>query len=88
MKIGKIVEVIGTKVKAIIYEKMPPHIITNTDIVSAPQINTYVKTHIGLNIIICQIIGEYLKLDNKESKEIGYFVELEVKISTPALLSQ
>lgn len=38
MKIGKIVEVIGTKVKAIIYEKMPPHIITNTDIVSAPQI--------------------------------------------------
>ena len=34
MKIGKIVEVIGTKVKAIIYEKMPPHIITNTDIVS------------------------------------------------------
>lgn len=79
MKIGKIVEVIGTKVKAIIYEKMPPHIITNTDIVSAPQINTYVKTRIGLNIIICQIIGEYLKLDNKESKEIGYFVELEVK---------
>ncbi len=49
MKIGKIVEVIGTKVKAIIYEKMPPHIITNTDIVSAPQINTYVKTRIGLN---------------------------------------
>ena len=79
MKIGKIVEVIGTKVKAIIYEKMPPYILYNTTIVSAPQINTYVKTRIGLNTIICQIVGEYLKLDNKESKEIGYFVELEVK---------
>lgn len=79
MKIGKIVEVIGTKVKAIIYEKMPPHLLYNTNIISAPQINTYVKTRIGLNTIICQIIGEYLKLDNKESKEIGYFVELEVK---------
>ena len=79
MKIGKIVEVMGTRVKAIIYEKMPPYLLYNTNIISAPQINTYVKTRIGLNTIICQIIGEYLKLDNKESKEIGYFIELEVK---------
>lgn len=79
MKIGKIVEVMGTRVKAIIYEKMPPYLLYNTNIISAPQINTYVKTRIGLNTIICQIIGEYLKLDNKESKEVGYFIELEVK---------
>ena len=79
MLIGKIVEVRGIKILAKMDQKLPPHIIENGNIIPAPQINSYVKTRVGLDIIICQIVGEYLKFDNNESKEIAYLVELEVK---------
>lgn len=79
MLIGKIVEVRGIKIIAKMDKKLPPHIIENGNIIPAPQINSYVKTRVGLDIIICQIVGEYLKFDNNETKEIAYLVELEVK---------
>ena len=79
MLIGKIVEVRGIKILAKMDKKLPPHIIENGKIIPAPQINSYVKTRVGLDIIICQIVGEYLKFDNNEDKEIAYLVELEVK---------
>ncbi|MCI8272816.1 MAG: ATP-binding protein [Clostridia bacterium] len=79
MLIGKIVEVRGIKILAKMDKKLPPHIIENGNIIPAPQINSYVKTRVGLDIIICQIVGEYLKFDNNETKEIAYLVELEVK---------
>ena len=79
MLIGKIVEVRGIKILAKMDQKLPPHIIENGNIIPAPQINSYVKTRVGLDIIICQIVGEYLKFDNNETKEIAYLVELEVK---------
>ena len=77
MLIGKIVEVRGIKILAKMDKKLPPHIIENGKIIPAPQINSYVKTRVGLDIIICQIVGEYLKFDNNENKEILYLVELE-----------
>lgn len=79
MLIGKIVEVRGIKILAKMDKKLPPHIIENGKIIPAPQINSYVKTRVGLDIIICQIVGEYLNFDNNEDKEIAYLVELEVK---------
>lgn len=79
MIVGKIVEVKGIKILAKFDEKLPPHLIENGKIIPAPQINSYVKTRVGLDTIICQIVGEYLKLDNNQGKEIAYLVELEVR---------
>ena len=79
MIVGKIVEVRGIKILAKFDEKLPPHLIKNKDIIPAPQINSYVKTRVGLDIIICQIVGEYLKFDNNQGKEVAYLVELEVR---------
>lgn len=79
MIVGKIVEVRGIKILAKFDEKLPPHLIENRNIIPAPQINSYVKTRVGLDTIICQIVGEYLKFDNNQGKEIAYLVELEVR---------
>lgn len=79
MIVGKIVEVRGIKILAKFDEKLPPHLIENKNIIPSPQINSYVKTRVGLDTIICQIVGEYLKFDNIQGKEIAYLVELEVR---------
>lgn len=77
MTIGSIIEVRGVKVAAKFYQKLPPHIIENANIFPAPQINSYVKTNVGLDTIICQIVGEHLeKNDNGISDHI---VDLEVR---------
>ncbi len=77
MVIGSISEVRGIKVSAKFYEKLPPHIINNGNIFPAPQINSYVKTNVGLDTIICQIVGEYLNEEEKTNN--NYIVELEVR---------
>ncbi len=59
------------------YKKLPPHIITNGDIFPAPQINSYVKTNVGLDTIICQISGEYEEFLNDHTQK--HIVELEIR---------
>lgn len=77
MVIGKIIEVRGIKAKAEFYKQMPPHIINNGDIFPAPQINSYIKTNVGLDTVICQICGEYYEFNINEAKK--YIVELEIR---------
>jgi len=78
IEIGKIVEVRGLRVRAELYELLPPYLVENGVINIAPRINTYVKTKVGLDTIICQITGEYY--DEKiQGQFTGYFLDLTVK---------
>lgn len=77
MIIGKIIEVRGIKAKAEFYKQMPPHVINNGDIFPAPQINSYIKTNVGLDTVICQICGEYYEFNVNNTKK--YIVELEIR---------
>ena len=42
--IGRIVEVRGINVKAKLFRLLPPYLINNGIVVSAPKINSFVKT--------------------------------------------
>ena len=75
MLIGKIIEVKGIKAKAEFYKKLPPHLITTGDIFPAPQINSYVKTNVGLDTLICQISGEYEDFDYNKK----HIIDLEIR---------
>ena len=46
-EIGRIVEVKGVSVKAELFELLPPYLFNNGEVVTAPRINTYVKTRVG-----------------------------------------
>ena len=59
MKVGRITRVDGVRVVATFYERLQPFLITNEDIVTSPRINSFVKTNIGLDTVICQIVGEH-----------------------------
>ena len=78
IKIGKVTEVRGVNIKAELYELLPPYIIEKGKSYVAPRINTYVKTKVGLDEIICQITGEYYDELHK-GQFTGYFIELSVK---------
>ena len=78
IKIGKVTEVRGVNIKAELYELLPPYIIEKGKSYVAPRINTYVKTKVGLDEIICQITGEYYDELHK-GQFTGYFLELSVK---------
>lgn len=77
-EIGKVVEVRGVLVKAELYELMPPYIFDHGDVIIAPRINTFVKTKVGLETIICQITGEYYE-EQKKGQFTGYYLDLTVK---------
>ena len=49
-EVGRIVEVRGTKVRAELFELLPPYLIENGKAYIAPRINTIVKTKVGLDI--------------------------------------
>lgn len=75
--VGRIIEVKGLQVKAKLHDLLPPYLIENGNRESAPKINGFVKTKIGIDTIICQVVGEY-------SEEIGtdvkyHFLDLQVK---------
>lgn len=72
--IGKIVEVSGLSIKARLFELLPPYLVNRGDRESAPKINGFVKTRIGLDTAVCQVVGEY----NEDGKD-NYFLKLEVK---------
>lgn len=75
--IGRIVEVRGINVKAKLFRLLPPYLINNGIVVSAPKINSFVKTKVGLDTIICQVNGEYNV--EKEDKATNYYIDLTVK---------
>lgn len=77
-EIGRIVEVRGVSVKAELYELLPPYLIEGGNTIVAPRINTYVKTKVGLDVIICQITGEYYD-EQKKGQFTGYCLDLTVK---------
>lgn len=77
-EIGRIVEVRGVSVKAELYELLPPYLIEGGNIIVAPRINTFVKTKVGLDVIICQITGEYYD-EQKKGQFTGYCLDLTVK---------
>ena len=76
--VGRIVEVRGINVRAELYQLLPPYIVESGHMYIAPRINTYIKTKVGLDIIICQITGEYYD-EQKRGQFTGYFLELSVK---------
>lgn len=79
-EIGRIVEVKGTSVKAELFELLPPYLVGNGEVSVAPRINTYVKTRVGLDIIVCQITGEYFDEQRRANGQFtGYFLDLCVK---------
>ena len=77
-EVGRITEVKGVRVRAELYELFPPYIVDSGRIMVAPRINTYVKTRVGLDEIICQITGEYYD-EVHRGQYTGYYLELTVK---------
>lgn len=75
--IGRIIEVKGLKVKAKLFSLLPPYLIENGLREPAPRINGFVKTRIGLDTIICQVVGEYSEEVNGIIN--GHFLDLQVK---------
>lgn len=75
--IGRIVEVRGVNVKAKLFKLLPPYLVNEGKVVSAPKINSFVKAKVGLDTIICQINGEY-NLE-KDSTLSDYYIDLTVK---------
>lgn len=59
MKVGRITRVDGVRAVATFYERLQPFLISNRDIVTSPRINSFVKTNVGLDTVICQIVGEH-----------------------------
>ena len=77
-EVGRIVEVKGVNVRAELYELLPPYIVMDGHAYTSPRINTYVKTKVGLDEIICQITGEYYS-ETYKGQFTGYYLELSVK---------
>lgn len=75
--IGRIIEVNGLSTKAVLFELLPPYLITNGKRETAPKINGFVKTRVGLDTVICQVVGEYNQEENNELK--AHYLRLEVK---------
>lgn len=75
--IGRIVEVRGINVKAKLFKLLPPYLVNEGQVVSAPKINSFVKAKVGLDTVICQINGEY-NLE-KDSNISDYYIDLTVK---------
>ena len=75
--IGRIIEVNGLSTKAVLFELLPPYLVTNSKRETAPKINGFVKTRVGLETVICQVVGEYNQEENNEVK--AHYLRLEVK---------
>lgn len=77
--IGRITEVSGIISKAELNELLPPYIVESGKVYDAPRINNLVKTRVGLDVVICQITGEYYAEKAIKGNFTGYFVNLVVK---------
>lgn len=75
--VGRIIEVNGLKIKAKLFELLPPYLTKNGKRETSPKINAYVKTKIGVDTIICQVNGEFSV--EKEDRVESHYLELSVK---------
>ena len=75
--IGRITEVKGLSVKAVLDELLPPYLTNKGNYENAPKINSFLKTKVGLDTIICQVIGEFSEEIN--GKVNSHSLELNVK---------
>ncbi|MCL2521230.1 MAG: ATP-binding protein [Erysipelotrichales bacterium] len=75
--IGKVIEVKGLSVKARLSELLPPYLISNCKYENAPKINGFLKTKVGLDNIVCQVIGEIS--EEKNGVVNSHLLELQVK---------
>jgi hypothetical protein len=75
--IGRIIEVRGLVVRAKLDKLFPPYIVSSGDVAIAPKINSYVKSKIGLETVICQVIGEYS--EEREGRMTGHYLHLQVR---------
>ena len=59
MIVGRITKVDGVRAAATFFDRMQPFIVNNGQAVASPRINSFVKTGVGLDTVICQIVGEH-----------------------------
>ena len=88
MKVGRVTRVDGIRVSATFYERLQPFLFCNGKPAASPRINSFVKTNVGLDSVICQIVGEHEAEFDKTSTvsraewvaPVGAFVvDLEVR---------
>ena len=87
MRIGRIIRIDGIRVVATFYERLQPFLTRNGNLSASPRINSFVKTNVGLDTIICQITGEHEMEYDKAGKALGehqepagpFLVDLEVR---------
>ncbi|QOY60894.1 ATP-binding protein [Thermophilibacter immobilis] len=88
MKVGRVTKVDGIRVSATFYERLQPFLVKNGKPVVSPRINSFVKTGVGLDSVICQIVGEHEAEFDKtntvakadQAAPVGAFVvDLEVR---------
>ncbi|MBU1020186.1 MAG: hypothetical protein KJ847_03155, partial [Firmicutes bacterium] len=75
--VGRIVEVRGLNVRARLNELLPPYLVENGTYENAPKINGFLKTKVGLDTIICQVVGEVSEFKN--GKVDSHLLDLQVK---------
>lgn len=75
--VGRVVEVKGLFVKAKLSNLLPPYLVTNGISETSPRINGFVKTRVGIETIICQVVGEYC--DEINDTISGHFLEVQVR---------
>lgn len=75
--IGRITEVKGLSVRAVLDELLPPYLTNQGKYENAPKINGFLKTKVGLDTIICQVVGEFSEEVN--GKVNSHYLELSVK---------
>ena len=59
MIVGRITKVDGVRAAATFFDRIQPFIVNNGQAVASPRINSFVKTGVGLDTVICQIVGEH-----------------------------
>lgn len=68
MNVGRVTRVDGVRVSAAFYERLQPFLVAAGNPIASPRINSFVKTGVGLDTVICQIVGEYEAEFDKKSE--------------------
>lgn len=87
MSIGRITRIDGIRISAAFYERLQPFLVTAGNPAASPRINSFVKTGLGLDTVICQIVGEHEAEFDKKSEinkadqvvSGAFVVDLEVR---------
>lgn len=87
MKVGRITRIDSVRAVATFYERLQPFLIVDGAITSSPRINSFIKTSVGLDTVICQIVGEHEIEYDRQGKTLGehqepqgpFLVDLEVR---------